>query len=145
MKFFGNLLFSTIVTSCLAILFLSAVALAQVAGSPPPVAPPSLGDLLSQATGVYSAWKAGGALVGLAAIVNLLVNLTKYPAIDKLLGSKFWLRPLISVAFAVITGIIGALTTGVPVLTGIILGVLAGITIVVMAISIWRLYRKAIF
>jgi hypothetical protein len=72
--------------------------------------------LLRQGQGVYDAFKMVGALAGVAAIVNFLVNMTKYGPVNEFIARKKvkWVRPILALLAGLIGGFSTALARGLP-------------------------------
>jgi hypothetical protein len=85
-------------------------------------------DLITQALAVFSTWKGQGWLAGLLAATNLLTNFTKWQPIDDFLGTKWWLRPTISIVLGAALAVISGLTAGVAFPAALIAGVIAGLS-----------------
>lgn len=87
-------------------------------------------DLLQQLLGSISTWKASGWIAGSVAVVNLLVNLTKYEPIDKWLsGLKigWWLRPALSLFFGILLAFLAKYAGGASVGAAILVALVSGI------------------
>jgi hypothetical protein len=84
--------------------------------------------MLNQSLGVVSTWKAAGWIAGMTAGTNLLVNITKIPAIERFLGVRFWMRPILSMVFSTMLASLSSLAGGVPVGTAIVGGLIAGLS-----------------
>lgn len=91
-------------------------------------APPTTDAVIQQAFGVLSQWKTGGAVIGLIAAVNVLMNLTKIQWVkDHLLNVRPWLMPLASVLFAGLLAGLGALQAHAAPMGAIIAAITAGL------------------
>lgn len=103
------------------------LAFAQAAGEPPAV---SFNDLVTQALGTVSAWKAAGWLAGSLALVNVLMNVLKYEPLAKFLASlKFgwWLRPVLALVLGVVAGVLSNVAGGAPIGISILVALLSGL------------------
>ena len=127
-------------------LVLALPAIAQDAGSPPsaaasvtadagpevsaPEVAPTPSELVSGVLKVASDYKAGGALAAAAALLALLMQVTKVPVLRKLLDDKGreWVRPIIIVLIGGGTGAVSALQSGASVGASVVAGVMAGIS-----------------
>lgn len=76
--------------------------------------------LLKDAKGVYDAFKMVGALAGITAAINWLVNLTKYGPVRDFIKRKGWkwIRPILALVAGVLAGIVTGIAEG---LTGLAL------------------------
>jgi len=92
---------------------------------PPLIVPPPTGDqLLSGATGVLDAYRTGGWLAALAAVVSLLTALLRYfGVLDKI--DKRW-RILVPLALGCAAAALAALAAGMPWLEALTLALLSG-------------------
>lgn len=83
---------------------------------------------------VVDDWRVVGSVGGLAALIMLLVQLTKLKPIDDLLKAKGlkWLRPVLAVVAGVITGAAGSMAVGSGILPGAINGFFIGASAVGM-------------
>lgn len=98
---------------------------ASAAAEPPA---PTPGELLVDAKDVYSTWKLLGALAGLAALLNLLVNLTKFGPVKEWFetNKKKWLLSYLSMGLGALAGGLGAYLVGSDVVQGAVAGLMAG-------------------
>lgn len=89
-----------------------------------------LGDSLNEVMNVATNYKALGALGTIAAILALLIALTKLRIVSAFLEVKqlMWLRPVLAVVLGGAGGGVAAAAEGQPVFAGIISGVLAAFT-----------------
>ena len=85
-------------------------------------------DLINEGFSIVKGWGDVTVLVIASGLVNLLVNVTKFGPIGKLIKDKKlkWIRPLLSVIAGGLVGATGALATGATVLNAIVVGVGAG-------------------
>ena len=86
-----------------------------------------VGSLLTQALDVFKQFKDVGLLVGLAAAINLLVNVTKLPVVEKWLNGVKPLRGVLAVVLGVGTGLVTALSQGKPVSEVVLMAVGGGL------------------
>lgn len=102
-------------------------ALAQAVADPGP----SFNDLIQQALGTVSTWRAAGWLAGSVALVNTAVNLLKFAPLDKFLsGLKigWWLRPVLSLVLGIVAGVFSSMVGGQPVGLAILIALLSGLS-----------------
>lgn len=112
------------------VMLIPAIAIAQVAtGTATGTVTVAIVDLVNDGVSVVKGWGDATVLVSLLGIVNLLVNITKFGPVGKLIKDKKlkWIRPLLSVIAGALVGAIGALTTGATVLNAIVVGIGAGL------------------
>lgn len=88
------------------------VALAQV--STTTTSTVTVGDLLSGGMDAYAAFKGLGVLAGLSAVINLLINLTKYGPLAVFIKRRGWrwLRPLLAFVAGAVGGVVAGLAEG---------------------------------
>jgi hypothetical protein len=126
-SFVASYLKSLLVFLVLGLCLIPILALAQ--GATPES--PTVDELLKQALSALSTWRSAGWIAGMLAVVNLAVNLTKFPFVDKWLSDwatrHFWLRPAIAVVFGLLSGFLGSLVTNTAWPQAIIAGLLAGL------------------
>lgn len=116
--------FFSLITFALAV---PALALAQAADA---VAAPAFADLIQQALGTVSTWKTAGWLAGSVALVNVLINVLKFePLANFLTGLKigWWLRPVLSLVFGVVAGVLSSVVGGAPVGISVLVALLSGL------------------
>jgi len=108
------------------------VAIPVIAFAQPVADPgPSFNDLIQQALGTISTWKAAGWLAGAVALVNVLVNLLKFGPVDKFLsGLKigWWLRPALAIFLGIVAGVFSSIFGGAPVGMAILIALLSGLS-----------------
>lgn len=108
------------------IVALPMVAFAQAVADPAP----SFNDLVQQALGTVSTWKAAGWLAGSLALVNVLMNTLKYEPLAKFLtGLKigWWLRPVLALVLGIAAGVLSSVVGGAPVGIAILVALLSGL------------------
>jgi hypothetical protein len=74
---------------------------------------PTIGEIAEQGKEAIDIWKTQGWVAGLAAIIFLLVQITKVGFIKGLLGVRKWLRPLIAVVLGCIGAVLASIAGGV--------------------------------
>lgn len=107
------------------------LALAQASADPLVPPAPDISSLLNDLMGTVSTWKAGGWIAGCVALVNLLVNMLKFPFIDNWLTKLnigWWLRPVLSVLLGIAAAVFANLLGGVGAGTAILIALLAGLS-----------------
>lgn len=111
------------------VVFFPVVALAQAAAAG--TASPDIGELIKQLLGTVEAWKAGGWIAGMVAVVNLLTNVLKFaPLADWLEKLKigWWLRPVISLVLGIAAAVFANLLGGVNAGTAVLIALLSGLS-----------------
>lgn len=100
-------------------------------------APPLQGELTAEemwrlTARVVSDWRTVGTLAGLIALINLLINLLRIPAIDRWLAArqKKWLKPLASAMLGAILTALSTLATGADLGASLVAGLLFGLSAV---------------
>ncbi len=101
------------------------LAFADVPASPTDI---GVGELLKETGGVVAAWQLGW-LAGLTALINLLINLLRFPAINNVFVDNeiLWTKPLISAALGAGLGGLSSYATNQDPLMAIGAGIMAGI------------------
>lgn len=105
--------------------------------------PPTAGELVAQVGQVVSDWRSIGALAGLIALINLLINILRLPLLHQYLTErkKRWIKPYISAALgAMLTGL-SAYQTDAALLPAILAGLLFGLGAVGMHESLAPAYN----
>lgn len=114
-----------------AVVFVAGLAMAQVdgglSGPLPPVDPSDPLAVVQQLLGILGTWHSAGLVASLIAVVNMLVNLTKLPAFDKLVGDRPAIRPMIAVVSGALLAGLGAAASGVALPGALLAGLLAGL------------------
>jgi hypothetical protein len=84
---------------------------------------------MGDAVKVIDDWRSVGWLAGLIALINLLINVLRYPVINSWLSSLEvkWVKPLCAVLLGGALGGCSTLATGASVPNSIVAGVLAGL------------------
>jgi hypothetical protein len=106
-------------------------------------APPSVGELVGQVGRVISDWRTLGAVAGLIALINLLINLLRLPLVHAYLSErkKRWIKPYLSAGLgALLTGL-AAYQVDADLLPAIIAGLIFGLGAVGMHESIAPAYN----
>lgn len=90
---------------------------------------PTVEELLKDGEKVVSDWRSLGAVAGLIAAINFLMNLTKMGTVGAYIKQKKlkWIRPLLSAALGGFVGAATAMATDMPVVTVALHGILAGV------------------
>lgn len=108
------------------IVALPMAAFAQAVADPAP----SFNDLIQQALGTVSTWKAAGWLAGSVALVNVLMNVLKFEPVSKFLtGLKigWWLRPVLALVLGIVAGVFSNVAGGASVGMAILIALLSGL------------------
>lgn len=111
--------------------FVPVCSFAQVAQAATAVPAPDIGTLLNDLMGTVNTWKAGGWIAGCVALVNLLVNILKFPVVDgwlTKLNIGWWLRPVLSVLLGILAAVFANLLGGVGAGTAVLIALLAGLS-----------------
>lgn len=98
--------------------------------SEPAASAPSADDMVASVVKVAADWKAGGALAGVAALLALLLQISKMDLFRKLLDDKGrdWMRPLGLTLLATAGGLVSALQAGAPLGAAALAGAMAGLS-----------------
>lgn len=88
---------------------------------------PTVGDIAKQAGEVYNIWKSQGWIAGLAALIYLLVQVTKLGFIKTWLGVRKWIRPLIAFVLGLAGAVFANLAGGVVWWNALLGGIAAGL------------------
>lgn len=102
----------------------------STAASEPAAAEPSSDDLVKSVVKIASDWKAGGALAGVAAVLALLLQVSKMNLFRKLLDDKGreWMRPVGLTLLSAAGGVVTALQAGAPKGAAALAGAMAGLS-----------------
>lgn len=94
-----------------------------------PADAPQVGELVSDAGKVIDDWKNIGWLAGVIALINLLLNLLRFRAIETWLNDLDckWLKPLIATLLGCALGGFSTYATGAGILNSIVAGAMAGL------------------
>lgn len=117
---------STFLSLLAVVLFLPAVALAQVVADPTV----TFDQLVQQVFGTVSTWKSAGWLAGCIALVNVLMNLFKWPVVADFLAKQkigWWLRPAIAVFLGIAGGVFANLVGGTGIGLSILIALVSGL------------------
>jgi hypothetical protein len=123
-SFLRNTFFSVLAFTLL--LFLPAVALAQVVADPTV----TFDQLVQQVFGTVNTWKTAGWLAGAIALVNVLMNVFKWPVVADFLAKQkigWWLRPAIAVLLGIVSGVFSNLVGGTGIGLSILIGLVSGL------------------
>lgn len=112
MKLLRNLLLISLALVLLPTVVLAQVTTATMASSS--TIAPSVEELLDGGLHVYGLAKSGAIIVLLIAVINMLVNVSKFKPINEFIKRKKlkWLRPLMALAVGFLTGLATGITQG---------------------------------
>lgn len=82
-------------------------------------------DILTDIGSLAQNWTTLGKLGTLIVLVNLVMKLTKMPMVDKYIKPSW--RPWMSMGFGVAGGILTSLSSGAPILSAMVTGVMTGL------------------
>ena len=84
--------------------------------------PATLPELVAEGEDVYKAFRTLGALGGVAALLNLLVNVTKFGPLAEFIKEKKlrWIRPVLALVAGTFAGFVAGLSKGDGILPAIL-------------------------